>query len=405
VRTIGGVTGVLEDAAIRAFIRTQMNALDLDGRSLCLVIPDATRSCPLPLLLSAVDEAVNARVSSCTAVVALGTHAPMSPEAMRAMTGDLTFPVLNHAWWDDQTYASVGGLAAEKVVKLSEGLLEEPVEVRINRAVPESDVTLIIGPVLPHEVVGFSGGNKYLFPGVSGQELIDVTHWLGALITSSAIIGTRGITPVRALIDAAARLVPGERHALCVVVDHQTGSLSAAAFGAPEEAWASAAEVAATTHVEYLDAPVRRVLSVVLSRDDLWTGAKGFYKVEPVVADGGEVVLYAPHIDQIAAMHPGLEALGYHCRDYFLANWAQYRNYPRGQLAHSTHLFGAGTYDPVRGERERVRVTLATGIPEDVVRRANLNYLDRASVDLDEWQADPEALVVPDAGEILFRLR
>ena len=406
MRSIGGVTGVLEDAAIRAFIRTQMNALDLDGRSLCLVIPDATRSCPLPLLLSAVDEAVNARVSSCTAVVALGTHAPMSPEAMRAMTGDLTFPVLNHAWWDDQTYVSVGGLAAENVVKLSEGLLEEPVEVRINRAVPESDVTLIIGPVLPHEVVGFSGGNKYLFPGVSGQELIDVTHWLGALITSSAIIGTRGITPVRALIDAAARLVPGERHALCVVVDHQTGRLSAAAFGAPEEAWASAAEVSATTHVEYLDAPVRRVLSLVPSRyADLWTGAKGFYKVEPVVADGGEVVLYAPHIDQIAAMHPGLETLGYHCRDYFLANWAQYRNYPRGQLAHSTHLFGAGTYDPVRGERERVRVTLATGIPEDVVRRANLNYLDRASVDLDEWQADPEALVVPDAGEILFRLR
>ena len=132
---------------------------------------------------------------------------------------------------------------------------------RINRLVVESDVTLIVGPVLPHEVIGFSGGNKYLFPGLSGQEMIDVTHWLGALITSSEIIGTRGITPVRALVDAAAELVPGERHALCVVVDHDSGGLESLAFGEPEQAWAAAADVAAETHVEYLDRPVRRVLS------------------------------------------------------------------------------------------------------------------------------------------------
>jgi nickel-dependent lactate racemase len=402
---IGGATGVLDEEDVRAFVRSRMDDLDLDGRSLCLVVPDATRSCPLSLLLSAIDEAVNPRVASCTAVVALGTHAPMSAEAIRRMTGDLTFPVVNHAWWDDGTYVTLGALGAREVSELSDGLLEERVEVRINRAVPHSDVTLIIGPVLPHEVVGFSGGNKYLFPGLSGQELIDVTHWLGALITSSAIIGTKGITPVRALIDAAAGLVPGERHALCVVVDHQTGRLSAAAFGAPEDAWASAAGVSAITHVEYLDAPVQRVLSLVSTRyDDLWTGAKGFYKVEPVVADGGEVVLYAPHIDRISAMHPDLETLGYHCRDYFLANWEHYRDRPRGELAHSTHLYGAGTYDPLRGERERVRVTLATGIPEDVVRRANLAYRDPGSIDLGEWATDPGALVVPDAGEVLFRL-
>jgi nickel-dependent lactate racemase len=210
---------------------------------------------------------------------------------------------------------------------------------------------------------------------------------------------------VRAIINAAAQLVPGERHALCVVVDHDTGRLSAAAFGEPEDAWASAAEVSASTHVNYLDAPVPRVLSLVSSRyADLWTGAKGFYKVEPVVADGGEVVLYAPHITQIAAMHAGQEALGYHCRDYFLAHWDRYRDHPRGELAHSTHLFGAGTYDPVRGERARVRVTLATGIPEDVVRRANLTYLDPTSVDVDQCSSDPDTLIVKDAGEVLYRL-
>ena len=151
---------------------------------------------------------------------------------------------------------------------------------------------------------------------------------------------------------------------------------------------------------------MERVLSLVSPRyADLWTGAKGFYKVEPVVADGGEVVLYAPHISQIAAMHPDQEGLGYHCRDDFVANWERYRDHPRGELAHSTHLFGAGTYDAVHGERQRVRVTLATGIPEDVVARANLAYLDPASVDLARWRADPAALVVEDAGEVLYRLR
>ena len=404
--TIGGSRGLLDEQRVRAFIGERLRGVDLDGRSLCLVVPDATRSCPLASILAAVESAVRDRVRSCTVVIALGTHAPMSPEAIRAMAGPVALRIVNHEWWSEETFASIGTLDTETVSRLSEGHLRETVDVRINRLVPESDVTVVIGPVLPHEVVGFSGGNKYLFPGLSGQELIDVTHWLGALITSREIIGTNGITPVRALIDAAASLVPGERHALCAVVDPAGGGLRSLSFGPPGDAWSAAAGVAAQTHVEYLAAPVERVLSLVSPRyADLWTGAKGFYKVEPVVADGGEVVLYAPHISQIAAMHPDQEGLGYHCRDYFVANWERYRDHPRGELAHSTHLFGAGTYDAVHGERQRVRVTLATGIPEDVVARANLAYLDPASVDLARWRADPAALVVEDAGEVLYRLR
>jgi lactate racemase len=404
--TVGDGRSVLDPRAVENFIRMQLTGLDLKGRSLCLVIPDATRTCPLPLLLSAVEAAVRGRVRSCTAVVALGTHAPMTNAAIRSMVGTNELAVVNHEWWVDATFVTVGTLSEETVRLVSEGLVDDAVDVRINRLIPESDVTLIIGPVLPHEVVGFSGGNKYLFPGLSGQEVIDVTHWMGALITSSAIIGTRGITPVRALIEAASALVPGERYALCVVVDHATGGLHSLSFGAPGDAWAAAVDIAAETHIEYLPAPVRRVLSLVPPRyPDLWTGAKGFYKVEPVVADGGEVVLYAPHITQIAAMHPDQAGLGYHCRDYFLAHWDEYRDHPRGELAHSTHLFGAGTYDPVHGERQRVRVTLATGIPEDVVTRANLRYLDPSSVDVAAWDADPGAFVVRDAGEVLYRLR
>jgi nickel-dependent lactate racemase len=404
--TLGGAGPILDPGEVRRFVGAQVAALDLAGRSLCVVVPDGTRICPLPLLLQGVADGVGDRASRWIVVVALGTHAPMNDEAIGTLVGPLSVPVGNHTWWEDDTFTHVGILDAELVHDLSGGRMSDAIDVRINRLVVESDVTLIVGPVLPHEVIGFSGGNKYLFPGLSGQEMIDVTHWLGALITSSQIIGTRGITPVRALVDAAAELVPGERHALCVVVDHETGGLQSLSFGDPQGAWAAAADVAAQTHVAYLDGPVQRVLSVIPTRyPDLWTGAKGLYKVEPVVADGGEVVLYAPHITEIAAMHPRLLEIGYHCRDFFLAQWDRYRDVAPGDLAHLTHLFGAGTYDPVAGEQQRVRVTLATAIPEDVVTRANLAYLSPDAVDPDTWAAEPGTLVVPDAGEVLYRLR
>jgi nickel-dependent lactate racemase len=405
-RTIGSAGGVVDDTSLAVFIEAQFAGLDLDGRSLCVVIPDGTRRCPLPALLGAIQPAIAGRVRSCTVVVALGTHAAMSEPELRALVGDDDLAVVNHAWWDDATYVDVGTLPADDVARLSSGRITEPVDIRINRLVVDSDVTVIIGPVLPHEVVGFSGGNKYLFPGLSGPELIDVTHWLGALISSREIIGTRGITPVRALIEAATALVPGERHALCVVVDRDSSGIEFAAFGDPSAAWAAAADVAAETHIEYFDEPVRRVVSLVAPRyEDMWTGAKGFYKVEPIVADGGEVIIYAPHITALAKTHPGLVDLGYHCRDYFLARWEEYRDVHRGEIAHSTHLYGAGTYDPVNGEQQRVRVTLATGIPEAVVRKANLGYLDPRTMDIAALESDPDTFVVPDAGEVLYRLR
>jgi len=413
--SVGGPDSVLTPDEVREFVAERLGEIDLDGRSLLLIVPDGTRSVPLPLLMAALHDAAHGRVSRITVLVALGTHAPMSEADLARHLGyepgalDATYPgttVLNHEWWEERTFVSVGTIAADRLAELSEGRLVRDVDVRLNKAVIEHDVTVIVGPVFPHEVVGFSGGNKYLFPGIAVKDVIDVSHWLGALISSAEIIGTKGITPVRALINEAAALVPGERFALCVVAQSGSGALHAAAFGSPEGAWAAAADVSAETHVTYLDAPVRRVLSIVPEKyEDMWTGAKGFYKVEPVVADGGEVVLYAPHITEVSAMHPGILEIGYHCRDYFVQQWDRFKHVPWGDLAHSTHLRGQGTYSEADGESCRVKVTLATGIPEEVVRSISLDYLDPAEVDVVAWAADPGTLVVPNAGEVLHRLR
>jgi nickel-dependent lactate racemase len=296
-------------------------------------------------------------------------------------------------------------------------MLVQDLLVTVNRLVFDYDRLIVCGPVFPHEVVGFSGGNKYFFPGISGPEVINFTHWLGALLTSYAIIGA-GYTSVRAIIDRAASFI--DRPKLCVapVVSPPVAGVDAAQMpplqglyiGSPEEAWQAAADLSAQVHIVWVERPFRQVLSIMPTMyDDLWTAAKGMYKMEPAIADGGEVVIYAPHITEISYTHGRvIDEVGYHVRDYFVKQWERFKGFPWGVLAHSTHLRGIGHYDAATGvEEPRIQVTLATGIPRERCERVNLGYLDPATFDINGWRGREEegVLVVPKAGELLYRIR
>ena len=166
------------------------------------------------------------------------------------------------------------------------------------------------------------------------------------------------------------------------------------------------------THITWVPQPYRQVLSILPEMyDEIWVGAKGMYKLEPVVADGGEVIIYAPHIHEVSRVHGKMIAqVGYHCRDYFVKQWDKFKHLPWGSLAHSTHLRGAGTYDAVtKVEKCRIKVTLATGISKQECEALNLGWRDWKSIDLGAWEAeakkDPSCLVVHRAGEQLYRLR
>ena len=278
---------------------------------------------------------------------------------------------------------------------------------RLNKLIHDYDQIIICGPVFPHEVAGFSGGTKYFFPGIAGSEIINLTHWFGALMTNFKVIGS-GYTPIRAIIDRAAGMIDTPSACLALVVTHE--GLAGIYFGTPQEAWKSAAELSAQKHIIYVKKPYKRVLSVMPRLyDDIWTAGKGMYKMEPAVADGGEVVIFAPHIDEVSYTHGKLiEEIGYHCRDYFLAQWDKFKSYPGGILAHSSHVKGLGTYDaPTHTETPRVQVTLATAIPEERCRHINLGYRNPANIDLHEWEGreDEGVLVVPRAGEMLYRVK
>lgn len=397
------------------FITEQLVDQPLDGRDVVVIIPDSTRSCPLQLLMDTVYGALVGRVRRLRVLVALGTHPEMSTQQIERMfevePGGLAarYPemtIANHAWWEPSELVSVGTIPASRVEELSEGRLSLDVDVTVNRAVVDADDVLIVGPVFPHEVVGFSGGTKYLFPGVSGQQMIDVSHWLGALISSAAIIGTPGITPVRAMINEAASMIPTNILACCVVVKSGSHDLYGVALGDVHSAWEQASALSANTHIRYLDRPVQRVISIIPDRyDEIWVAAKGMYKVEPVVADGGEVIIYAPHLSVVSHTHGAeISRIGYHCRDYFARQWDRFKDHPWGVLAHSTHLCGAGTWSIEDGEHDRVTVTLATAISEQETRSLALNYRSPESIDIEAARQDPDTLVVDNAGEILFRL-
>lgn len=413
--TVGGPDGTLTQQQIDAFVAAQLGGADVDGKSICVIVPDGTRSVPLTRVMPAVHEALAGRASSITVLIALGTHAAMSEEHLAGLLGyepgklHETYPaftVVNHAWDDEDQIADLGEITAERITELTGGLLTDtPMRVLINKLCVESDVNLVVGPVFPHEVVGFSGGNKYFFPGCSVHDVIDVSHWVGALITASRIIGALGITPVRELIDAAVDRIDAEK--LCLaMVSKGSEELYAMSYGTTQQAWAACAKIAAHTHIEYDPAPYKRIVAIMPEMyEDIWTGAKGFYKLEPVCADGGEVIIYAPHITEVAAMHPGLREIGYHNIEYFTKQWDRFKDHPWGELAHSTHVTGLGTYDPDTGEEHnRVRRSFATRIPPEVCAAYNVPYVDPDSLDLDALRADPDTLVVDHAGEVLHRL-
>jgi nickel-dependent lactate racemase len=407
------VTGFLPSRDIEATIAEGLAAMDLDGGRVLVLIPDGTRTMPMPLVFAIFGAELAGRVRKLDYLIATGTHVAMSDaqlgthvgrEVTNGMCGESR--IFNHVSDDDAALVTLGVIPAAEISAISGGLLAEDVTVRLNRAILDYDHILICGPVFPHEVAGFSGGAKYFFPGIAGRAIIDFTHWLGALVLSSEIIGVAE-TPVRRVIHRAAALVP-VAHTLVALVTHHEG-VGGVFCGDTVEAWREAAALSARRHIIWLDRPVRRMLAIMPEMyADLWTGAKGMYKSEPAVADGGEVVIYAPHIREVSRVHGRIiEEIGYHCRDYFLGQWERFRHYPGGVIAHSTHVKGKGTYDIATGvETPRIHVTLATGIPEAVCRSINLGYLDPAAVDPEVWRARQSDgwLVVPRAGEMLYRI-
>ena len=411
-------TGLLSHEAIMEVLAKGLGGGRHAGQKVLVLIPDHTRSLPLSELFRMVVEVLH-DARELNFMVALGTH-PGYPEdglnhlvgitAEERATAFKQVGLLNHAWDDPAALASLGVIDQDEIKQLAgpnwHPSLPAEIDIRINKAVLEHDHVIILGPTFPHEVVGFSGGAKYFFPGISGPDVINATHWLGALAT---VIGTIGIkdTPVRAVIHAATRRLKTPVTLAALIVEGY--DLAGVLIGDVYETWSAAADVSSQRHIQWCDHPYKRVLSCCPPMyDELWTAAKCTYKMEPCMEMGGEVIIYAPHLDVVSHVHGKyIYEVGYHILPYFLRDWDRYKHVPLGVLAHSTHVRGSGVMAEGGAEQPNIKVTLASKIPPEDCAKLNLGYLDPATIDPADWQnrEDEGILYVARAGEKLYRAR
>ncbi|MDG5767720.1 lactate racemase domain-containing protein [Balneolales bacterium ANBcel1] len=400
----------LTDAELGSFFADALAEVPVDGKRVLVIIPDSTRTAPLATLYRLLHENIGNRVAALEYLVALGTHQPMSEEAIDNMLGRKakgvpSYKVHNHHWDNPDQLRQIGVITKAQIEEVSGGLFGEDVVVKINKLIYEYDYLLILAPTFPHEVVGFSGGNKYFFPGISGPEILNFFHWLGAVITNRDIIGTR-YTPVRQVVDMAAAMIDLPRTCFSMVI--KGSGIKGIFMGAPERSYEKAADLSAQEHIRFVDTPYTDVLSMAPPMyEDVWTAGKCMYKLEPVIAKGGRLIIYAPHITEVSYTHGKLiDEIGYHVRDYFMKQMDRFSHIPRGILAHSTHVKGSGTYE--NGiETPNVNVVLASQIGPERCEKINLGYMDPATIDIEQWRnrEDEGVLLVEKAGEILYRLK
>ena len=410
----GSTADVLNRDEVREIIAEGISPELYRGKRVLVLTPDATRTAPLPLMVKELHELIGGVSRQLDFMVALGTHPPLSDREIHDLYGITeeerkgvysNSSFMNHRWDIPGTLQKIGRFEESEIEELTGGLLSEAVDVDINRLIFDYDLLVILGPVIPHEVAGFSGGDKYLFPGISGGDFLHFFHWLGAVITCWNIIGMKH-NPVRTLIEAAASLVPVQRCCVAMVMNNLNG-IHGLWVGNPEEAWSEAADLSAQIHIVRKKKPYHTVLGRSAPiYNELWTAGKVMYKLEPVVAEGGRLIIYGEHVRNLSLTWGAyIERIGYHVRDYFLSRMDQFRDVPRGVLAHSTHVRGLGTFK--NGiERPRIEVILSTSIPEELCRNVNLGYMNPQKLDIDSYRnrEGEGILFVDDAGEKLHRL-
>jgi nickel-dependent lactate racemase len=405
----------LTDTEAAEVMAEAFGKLDLGGKRVLVIIPDSTRTCPVGLYFRLLYEQIGEQTAALDYMVALGTHPYMSYEKILdrvEITADehrgkyAKVGFFNHEWDDPAAFRKIGRIDEDEMEQISGGLFREAVDVELNARVFDYDQLIILGPVFPHEVVGFSGGHKYLFPGIAGDAIIHFFHWLGAVVTNPMINGHKE-TVTRAVVEKAANFLDVPTMCIALVVHY--GQLSGCYIGPTYEAWSAAADLSDKKHIVYVDRTYHTVLGLAPPMyDDIWTAGKVMYKLEPVLADGADLIIYAPHIDEISYTHgKWLDQVGYHTRDYFHRRMEKFAEVPRGILAHSTHVKGIGTYDLAENlEQARCNVILATRIPEQRCRQVNLGYMDPDAIDIDSYRnRESEGILVVDkAGEMLYRL-
>src|SRR5258705_12177141 len=406
----GGATMALSPEELRAIVTEALGEIG-PGERVLAIVPDKTRDDNTDQLLPfAAEILAQKKVGSFDALIAQGTHGPMSEAEKRLKIGwskiapGILDNMFDDQWDREDELVTIGELTAAQIADLTDGLMHEAVRVRINALLTPGryDTVLVFGATMPHEVAGFAGGAKYFFPGVAGPELTHLTHWLGALATIENVIG-RVETPTRHVIEAAAAFVSARVISFTSVSTRNSEGLQTHALFAGDlhEAFRRAAEVSGQVHIKRIGRKYKRVVALLDRHyDELWVGGKASYKLGSVIEAGGELIIYAPHLKQLSATH------GHLIEKYGYAPLEQVREMVAGSdelranlcvAAHLAHVsYGSGR-NAAGQLTPRYRITLASAVTEADCLRVNLGFLDHQQFKLEDYLADSESLVVEQA--------
>jgi lactate racemase len=342
-----------EDALDRPIGAEPLEKLAAPSARVLLLVDDITRQTPAGALLPGIIlrlERAGVERANIKILIAAGTHSHMTQEELGRKLGPETlgrYPVSLHHWREEDHLRKIG--------ESSDGT-----PIRVNRMLAEADLVIGVGQIVPHRVMGFTGGSSIVQPGVSGPEITGHTHWLSALYPGAEIMGFAD-NPVRREVEQIAKQA-GLRFIVNVVMDGRERVIHVVA-GDPVAAHYKGAEHSRSIY----GAPQSELADVVVAESypadyDLWQAAKGIYSSELAVKPGGVVVLITKCYHGVSTEHPEVERLGYRPVEEIKGMVAAKQITDLIAAAHLAHVG--------RVIRDRARAIMVSGgIPTGVQRR------------------------------------
>ncbi len=234
---------------------------------------------------------------------ALGTHDAMTEQECLEFFGpDVPYEsIIPHNWRKD--VKKIGQVPAEYVKEVSEGLIDYPIDVEVNKRLLDDSYDLIIsvGQVVPHEVVGMANYNKNIFVGCGGHSMINRTHFLGAVYGMERMMG-KDFTPVRKVLDYAEEKFLKEIPLIYVLtvttVENEEVNLKGLFIGRDRKLFEEAVELSQQKNLIFLDKPIKKAVVYLDEREfkSTWLGNKAVYRTRMAIADNGELLILAPGV-------------------------------------------------------------------------------------------------------------
>ncbi|MGM0365549.1 MAG: lactate racemase domain-containing protein [Actinomycetota bacterium] len=326
----------------------------------------------------------------------------------------------NHLFNRPGNLAGIGNIPSELVKEKTNNQLNKPIPVTVNKLIFSDYSTIIaLSGTVPHEASGYSGGLKIFFPGISGPEVIDLFHWAAVLVGIPDIMGTVD-NNARDIINKGSKLILHNLkcsvfsfNMVCTEINRKVipnGLYADQGYQGFIKAYRAAAALSSKLYIKYIDQPIEQAVQVIPEHfDEIWTAAKGSYKLQKpgVMAKGGEVILYAPHIKYFHSnkrIEEEIKEVGYHCRDRICSILGAGKKISRNSASHLINAAGPGTFDPKTEKEElKFKLTLASGIPEEICKSVGLNYRDPGTIKRSDFLG-PGKLWIEEGGKYLYML-